>query len=588
MTYNIIEIANTHGGNINYIYELLKEFSIFTGEFGIKFQPFKYDEIASSDFAWYDVYKNIFIEKEDWSKLIKMASKSKDVWLDIFDGYGVEILKENIDNIKGIKLQSSVLFNNAVINYLSSLDMGNKIIILNIAAYEISKIKEIIINVEDLLKPREILLEIGFQDYPTELSDSGLSKIEKLKANFKNFIVFADHTNGTTEEAIYLPIIAAMRGADIVEKHVMHSTLPTEYDKFSSLTVQNYKKYVENLTKYEKLLKEPFINDKERLYLKKTIQIPILLENIKKGNLISPNQLTYKRSGKEGLNTEELETIQTNFNILSLDKNEGDTIRNIDFKKAKIGTLIACRLKSSRLKKKAILPIGNTPSIELCIKNALKIENSDITVLATSTEKEDAKLKNYTYDNNVVFYKGDPVDVIQRYLDISEKYNIDVIIRVTGDCPYISSDISDYLLKSHFKEGADYTAPVSFAVGTAMEIFNVTSLKKIKDYFKHAKYSEYMTWYFQNNPEHFKINMVDLPAKWIRNYRLTLDYQEDLDLFNIIEKYFNDNKIEYNIDELFKYLDDNPEVAEINKGMNLIYKTDKKLIKMLNKETKMH
>lgn len=37
--YNIIEIANTHGGDASYVENLVDEFSDLKGVFGIKFQP---------------------------------------------------------------------------------------------------------------------------------------------------------------------------------------------------------------------------------------------------------------------------------------------------------------------------------------------------------------------------------------------------------------------------------------------------------------------------------------------------------------------------------------------------------------------
>ena len=551
MVYNIIEVANTHNGNIDYIFSLLDEFKSLTEDIGVKFQAFKYDEIATKDYDWFETYKTFYFNPDEWKKIIDKANETKDVWLDIFDKYGVLILEQNIDKIKGFKLQSSVLFNKIVLRELSYLNLSNISVIINIAAHEISEIKNILNNIEDFIKPKEIILEVGFQDFPTELSDAGISKIPQLKELFPNKIAFADHVDGKSQEAIELPIIASLIGADVIEKHIMHSTLETKYDDFSSVTFDSYSEYYDKLNKYDSLLKEPFINDREREYLEKSIQIPIALKNIPKGTLISEDELSYKRSGKNGLNTQELDKLQQNFYILDTDKKEEDTFNEKDFKKAKIATIIACRLKSSRLPKKAILPIGNISSIEMCIKNALKFENVDYTILATSDNEQDAELENYIYSDDVIFHKGDPDNVVKRYLDIVEKLDIDVIVRMTGDCPYISKEIFELLLESHFKNGADYTASVGAAVGTYMEIFNREALEKINHYFPKAEYSEYMTWYFQNNPEHFKINMVKVPNKWCRDYRLTLDYQEDLELFNSIEKYFLEENIEFTLDELF-------------------------------------
>ena len=71
-TYNIIEVANTHGGNVSYIMDLLDEFKDFNKKdgFGIKFQPFKYDQIATNDYEWFKVYKELFINDGDWEKIL--------------------------------------------------------------------------------------------------------------------------------------------------------------------------------------------------------------------------------------------------------------------------------------------------------------------------------------------------------------------------------------------------------------------------------------------------------------------------------------------------------------------------------------
>ena len=50
---------------------LIAEFTNIDGANGIKFQPFKYDEIALPDFPWYDVYVKLFFKEEQWKEIIK-------------------------------------------------------------------------------------------------------------------------------------------------------------------------------------------------------------------------------------------------------------------------------------------------------------------------------------------------------------------------------------------------------------------------------------------------------------------------------------------------------------------------------------
>ena len=251
-----------------------------------------------------------------------------------------------------------------------------------------------------------------------------------------------------------------------------------------------------------------------------------------------------------------------------------------------IATIIACRLKSTRLKRKALINIGELTSIELCIKHALEFNNINYTILATSSVEEDFELSKHTYRDDVIFHQGDPDDVIQRYLDISQKLNIDVVVRLTGDNPFPSKEVCQYLLDSHFKNDSDYTAPIESTIGTSVEIINVSALKKIKNFFPRAEYSEYMTFYFRNNPDYFNINLVELPANWIRNYRLTLDYEEDLEVLRAVENYLTGKNLEYNLFNLFSFLDSNPEISKLNAHRKLQFKTDQELIDVLNKNTK--
>jgi spore coat polysaccharide biosynthesis protein SpsF (cytidylyltransferase family) len=166
---------------------------------------------------------------------------------------------------------------------------------------------------------------------------------------------------------------------------------------------------------------------------------------------------------------------------------------------------------------------------------------------------------------------------------------IDVVIRITADCPYIDDEFCQYLLESHFATGADYTTAREAAVGTNLEVINVQALEKVKRYFPEANYSEYMTWYFRNNPEHFKLNYIELPAQLVRDYRMTLDYQEDLDMFNKIEDHFKEQKkIDFTLREIYQFLDANPEVAKLNQNIPVSYKSNQELIDLLNRVTKIN
>lgn len=588
MVYNILEIANTHGGNTDYVMALLQEFSAFDQHMGVKFQPFRYDRIAMPDFSWYSVYEELYFDLETWGKIFCEANKTKDIWIDVFDTYSAEVIETHSDLVYGIKMQASVLYNLELLQALEALDLSKKKLIINIAAYPLEEIRATAARIEEQLQPEELILQIGFQAYPTQLEDSGLSKIKVLQDAFpERALSYTEHLAGEVPESLTLPAMAAMLGVQYIEKHIMHSSLPTPYDHFSSVKVDQYQQYYQHLKQYQALLKQPFINQAEEQYLYKSLQIPVLKCDKKAGQCLSlERDVTFKRTDSKGLNVAEVQKLLDGFHVLSTDKKAGDTLLLEDFRKANIAAVVACRMKSSRLPEKALLSIGSLSSVALCLKNVLRFERVNHVVLATSTVEQDAPLAQATYREDVIFHQGDPDDVIQRFIGVADRLHLDVIVRLTADCPFLSNEIAQRNLEAHFKHGADYTSAPKATVGTNAEIINVSALRTIKEHFPTADYSEYMTFYFTNNPDHFHLHEVELPKELVSDYRLTLDYQEDLDMLSAVQEHFEETQQGvYSTQDILRYLDEHPEVAAINQNIGLVYKQDKGLIERIRQHS---
>lgn len=590
LPYLLCEVANVHGGDGKYLNKLILEYKkIPYQRKGIKFQVFKPDTIALPDFEWYPVYEELFFNENDWLSFIKDAETVGDVWIDVFDVYSIEILNKNIDSIKGIKLQASVLQNQEVFEALSQTDLFEKIIIINVSGFDVNQVALFVERFSNISK--EIVLQIGYQSYPTEVADTGLQKISVLKAAFPNLkLCIADHADATSEFALRAPIYGVLLGCEYIEKHICLSRDISPYDKYSALEPEQIKLLCHEIDNAHKATIGRFIKKAESDYLNNSIQVPVLKRDVKAGELLSYADFVYRRTAQSGLSFDEIKAVQGKKCVLNKGRLANSTIKISDYSPAKIAVIVACRMKSTRLPKKAILPIVGVPSVELCLKQCTGINGVDNIILATSDLDLDDELVNYTLSEKAVLWRGDPDDVISRYLGACEKFNVNVIVRITADCPLIIPDIIECLLDSHFETGADYTAASTCAVGSSGEIINVSALKKVAAHFGRADYSEYMTWYFQNNPDVFKINLVDLPDDLIRPYRMTLDYPEDLEFFNdFYSQYYklHGDKVA-RAKEVFEILDSNPQITSLNSHLTLKYKTDKELIDVLNKKTKIY
>lgn len=585
--YYIIEVANTHGGDLSYLEQVIESFEDIHENIGIKFQIFGQDTIATTDYKSYNLYGKLQFDLEIWARLIERASKTKDVWLDVFDTYGIQAFEQNSDRVLGLKLQSSVLFNFEVIAALKHQDLSTKKLILNVAGHSLDDIKKILSTFSNDLNPGEILLEFGFQSYPTLLRDSGICKINSLRKKFNNRLVFADHVDGRSKDAIYLPAVAVLLGVEVIEKHVMLENRPTEYDHFSSIYPNEFKEMIQKSEEFSLLSQGEFLNDAEIAYLTQTRMKPILKHKLTAGSIPSLEQdFVFRRSPQDGLTVNEIQTLLDSKHLLKHDVEAHRTLKEADFKPARVGLVIVSRLKSTRLKEKAKLLIGDLSSLEFCLKNALLIENIDSVSLATTTNKEDQELENYKYSEEVGFYQGSEEDVMARILDVCDAEGLDIVSRITADMPYQSNEIYQQSLNAHFAKGADYTRIEGAPIGLAPGIITVAAMKKAKEFFPSAKYSEYLSFYFKNNAEVFKYESFHVAKEFRANFRLTLDYQEDLDMLNKLNEIFKPEEVGPNYTgKLLEVLASNAEISNINMGLEVVYKDNSDFIRLLDLNT---
>jgi len=263
-----------------------------------------------------------------------------------------------------------------------------------------------------------------------------------------------------------------------------------------------------------------------------------------------------------------------------------EIIRIFEMKKRVI-TVVPCRLKSSRLPEKALQPIFGISSIQRCLLNTFEISSSKISVLATTTNPEDRALRHHTVNGKADFICGSEEDVLDRFLKAIERHSADIVIRVTGDCPVVSYEIADLLVEAHLNSDADVTyAEPGFAVGTNSEVYTAKALYRLRERMPQTLHSEYLIYYFLNNPDIFRLNSIALPSYYHRGWRLTLDERTDLDLF---EHIFSNLKIDWraiSFSEIVNFLVAHPDVASINSSSKLRYVHDQNFAVYLNKVTK--
>lgn len=253
----------------------------------------------------------------------------------------------------------------------------------------------------------------------------------------------------------------------------------------------------------------------------------------------------------------------------------------------KILCIVQARMGSERLPGKVIKPLLGKPMIIYTLDRLAKSKYIDEVVLATSKEEKEQPLVEVLQTAGYKFFRGNEKNVLKRYRDAAEEFRGDIIIRVTGDCPFIDSKIVDNVITYFRMNDYDYVrldVPNSFVRGFDVEIFTkealdeaynaIINFSKIEDsngkfdnedIQKFNMYKEHVTYYMYKHPEQFKIGYVKGSELYNKNYRLCVDTKED---FQLVENIFNHFKDEFvSSKDVIKYLDNNPEISRINENV---------------------
>ena len=245
----------------------------------------------------------------------------------------------------------------------------------------------------------------------------------------------------------------------------------------------------------------------------------------------------------------------------------------------KISAIIQARTSSTRLPKKVLLNLPHDTNITVLqqvIRRLKKSKKLDSIILATTDEKEDNVLVDIAEKEAINYFRGSKYNVLERFYFAAKQFKVDIIVRITSDCPCVDPKIVDMLINTHIEADADYTANTIergiFIQGLDAEIIKYNSLEKAfynatKEYEK----EHVCPYIYKTKPELFKINIVSAYEKlYAPDIRVTIDTIEDYTLLCAVFDYLYYNNNYFNADDIVNLFNRKPWLKNINK--NILHK----------------
>jgi spore coat polysaccharide biosynthesis protein SpsF len=195
------------------------------------------------------------------------------------------------------------------------------------------------------------------------------------------------------------------------------------------------------------------------------------------------------------------------------------------------GILVLARMDSHRLPGKALLDIAGQPMLARVIARLRPASKLGPIVIATSDRAIDNPIAELAASLDVAVFRGDCDDVLGRCLACAAEHELDHILRISGDSPFIASDLVETLWHRYRQGTAEIVTnvhPRSYPAGMSVEVISTAVLAKIAAETRDASDREHVTVHVYRHPECYRIDGLMRTAGDASALRLTVDTAEEL------------------------------------------------------------
>lgn len=202
------------------------------------------------------------------------------------------------------------------------------------------------------------------------------------------------------------------------------------------------------------------------------------------------------------------------------------------------------------------------------VRRARQAQRIDLVVVATSDQPADDVLARYCGEAGIPCFRGNEVDVLDRYYQTARHFRIDVIVRLTADCPLLDPEVIDSVVGAFQVGDYDYVANIldpSYPDGLDTEVFSLQSLERAWREAKWQSEREHVTAYIWNRPDQFRLGNVS-HTRNLSHLRWTVDEPEDLEFVRRVYGHLRP-QVTFGMADVLAVLAAYPDLARLNAGI---------------------
>lgn len=234
----------------------------------------------------------------------------------------------------------------------------------------------------------------------------------------------------------------------------------------------------------------------------------------------------------------------------------------------RVGAIIQARMGSTRLPGKVMKTLHGKTILEHVLKRVAQSNMLDEIIVATTNKDDDKIILEESLRCNTKVFRGSESDVLSRYYKAAVENNLDVVVRITSDCPLIDPQVIDAIL-TNFLQG-DYEIGTNahsdpsnrtFPRGLDTEVFWLSSLESAHNNAIEGFQREHVTPYIYVKSDKILVYKNDVDYS---DLRWTLDTLDDYKLISKIYDKLYHGKHDFYMLDIIKMLEEYPELHLIN------------------------
>lgn len=240
------------------------------------------------------------------------------------------------------------------------------------------------------------------------------------------------------------------------------------------------------------------------------------------------------------------------------------------------GIIIQARLGSTRLPRKILKEFHNGKTLlETVISNLQKVSGAKI-IVATSVNPNNDELESFLKERGITVFRGSEDDVLSRFIGAAEENNVDGIVRICSDNPFLDWHGVAALIEKAKTSDADYigyrindTPSIKTHFGFWGEFVTLKALKRVAATTDEKPAHEHVTIHIYTHPDEYKCEWIECPSflQGRNDIRLTVDNIEDFENAQRAYATLYDANPVFGLDDVVKYIDSNEDLRESMKQM---------------------